>query len=214
MFLTREALIERIRRGDLSGLSLAGLVRLSFEPNYNQHKDRPLALMSGADINGRENQDELCRRYVESRGGRYVYSYDEPDTSAWKRKRVTNPDGSYRWEVVRPVFDGMIADLKKGYAPNGEQIDGIIAYDLDRLTRDHRHLEDAIDVATHYTRAFVDITGTLDLLTQSGQDNARILVTMKGRQSADTVSVSSSPSRRLFAAPGWVRSSSVASACS
>lgn len=186
MTYTRVEFIDRVRRGDFHGLKLAGLVRLSFEPKYLKDKGRPMVLLSGADVNGREDQEERCRRYVEERGGEYVYSYDEPNTSAWRRKRMIKPDGTIEWRVKRPVFEGALEDLKRGVAPNGQAIDGLIHYDLDRMTRDHRHLEDAIDVADHYTKAFLDITGTLDLLTQNGQDNARFLVTVKARQSADT----------------------------
>ena len=35
----------------------------------------------------------------------------------------------------------------------------MIVYDIDRLTRDPRHLEDAIETVEHYHRPIIDITG-------------------------------------------------------
>lgn len=185
MRFTKEELIIRFQRGNLNGLNLAGLVRLSFEVGQGK-RERPAVLRSGADINGREDQELRCRLAVEDRGGNYIYTYDEPDTSAWKRRRVRQEDGSYIYRVIRPIYEGALADLKRGVAPNGQPLDGLIVYDLDRLTRDNRHLEDAIDVVEHSGKLITDINLTLDLLTDIGRSNARFLVVAKGIQSTDT----------------------------
>ncbi|WP_405547796.1 recombinase family protein [Streptomyces phaeochromogenes] len=137
-------------------------------------------------MKSREEQEKDTRRFVESRGGRYVHTYEEPDTSAWKRKRVRQPDGTVAYRVIRPVFEGALEDLKRGAAPNGEHLDGLIVYDIDRLTRDNRHLEDAIEVVENFRRPIIDITGTLDLLTDNGRTVARLLVTVANKSSADT----------------------------
>ncbi|MFE5819038.1 recombinase family protein [Streptomyces sp. NPDC056479] len=142
--------------------------------------------MTGRDIKSTEEQERDGRQFVESRGGRYVFTYMEPDTSAWKRRRVRLPDGSIGYRVVRPVYEGALEDLKQAKAPNGERIDGLIVYDIDRLTRDPRHLEDAIETVEHYLRPIIDITGTLDLLTDNGRAMARVVVAMANKQSADT----------------------------
>ncbi|WP_105970390.1 recombinase family protein [Streptomyces geranii] len=188
-------IIQRAHRGDFTGLKFAGLVRLSFE--INPDRERPEVPLTGADINNREEQERLCREYVESRGGIYIGTYDEPHTSAWKKKRITQPDGSYAYRVIRPVFEGMLSDLKKsstnpkfftplnGYMPRTE-IQGAIVYDVDRLTRDNRHLEDAIETVEFFNCPIIDITGTLDLLSENGRDMARVMVTMAGKQSAAT----------------------------
>lgn len=181
-------LIERAHWGDLSGLNLAGLVRLSFELDTaeNASEPRQASYMTGRDIKGREEQEKDCRAYVESRGGSYVHTYEEPDTSAYKRKRVKLPDGSVAYRVVRPVFEGALEDLKRGKTPDGRRLDGLVVYDIDRLTRDNRHLEDAIEVVQHFHRPIMDITGTLDLLTDNGRTVARIVVATYNKQSADT----------------------------
>jgi site-specific DNA recombinase len=144
------------------------------------------APMSGRDIKGRDEQEKDARRYVESRGGTYVHTYEEPDTSAWKRKRVRQADGTIVYRVLRPVFEGALEDLKRGTTPEGQPVDGLIVYDIDRLTRDNRHLEDAIEVVENFHRPIIDITGTLDLLTDNGRTVARILVAAASKQSADT----------------------------
>ncbi|MEV4445455.1 MULTISPECIES: recombinase family protein [Streptomyces] len=142
--------------------------------------------MTGRDIRSRDEQEKDNRSFVESRGGRYVYTYEEPGTSAWKRKRVRLPNGEIGYRVIRPVFEGALEDLKRGTAPNGERLDGLIVYDIDRLTRDNRHLEDAIEVVENFGRPIIDITGTLDLLTDNGRTVARIVTATNNKQSADT----------------------------
>ncbi|MEU7873493.1 recombinase family protein [Dactylosporangium sp. NPDC049140] len=181
-------LVKRAHWGDFSGMNFAGLVRLSFElpTALAPSADGPTLPLTGRDIRGRDEQAKDCRGYVEHRRGSYVYTYEEPDTSAFKRKAVRLPDGRRVYRVVRPVFEGALEDLKRGVAPNGERLDGLVVYDIDRLTRDNRHLEDAIEVVEHFRRPIVDITGTLDLLTDNGRTVARIVVAANNKQSADT----------------------------
>ncbi|ETA00856.1 site-specific recombinase, DNA invertase Pin [Frankia sp. CcI6] len=90
------------------------------------------------------------------------------------------------YRVVRPVYEGALEDLKRGATKTGKPLDGLIVSDVDRLTRDPRHLEDAIDVVVQYGRPVIDISGTLDLLTDNGRSVARIVVALKNQQSADT----------------------------
>lgn len=189
-------LVSRARWGDLEGQNWAGLVRMSFEPEIPNADGRDASEttqaqpsfrpMTGLDIKGRDEQEKDARKFVEKQGGTYVYTYEEPDTSAWKRKRVRLPNGEIGYRVIRPVFEGALDDLKRGVAPNGERLDGLIVSDIDRLTRDNRHLEDAIEVVQNFHRPIIDITGTLDLLTDNGRTVARIVVATKNQQSADT----------------------------
>ncbi|MER5528723.1 recombinase family protein [Streptomyces sp. NPDC002677] len=185
-------MVQRAHWGNLEGQNWAGLARLSTEEAEGElssdgtlDESRP-RYMTGRDIKSTEEQERDGRQFVETRGGRYVYTYMEPDTSAWKRRRVLLPDGSIGYRVVRPVYEGALEDLKHGKAPNGERVDGLIVYDIDRLTRDPRHLEDAIETVEHYHRPIIDITGTLDLLTDNGRAMARVVVAMANKQSADT----------------------------
>ncbi|GAA3026830.1 hypothetical protein GCM10010448_06000 [Streptomyces glomeratus] len=77
--------------------------------------------------------------------------------------------------MIRPVFEGALEDLKRGTTPDGQRLDGLIVYDIDRLTRGNRHLEDAIEVVENFRRPIIDITSTLDLLTDNGRIVARLL---------------------------------------
>ncbi|GAA1288269.1 recombinase family protein [Saccharothrix xinjiangensis] len=179
--------VKQAHWGDLKGLNLAGLVRLSFELNHDDpHANVRRLPLSGKHIGGRDEQEKDCRTYVESRGGIYIHTCVEPDTSAWKRRRAQMPDGSYAYRVVRPIFEGALGDLKRGATPSGDRLDGLVVYDIDRLTRDNRHPEDAIEVVEHFHRPILDITGTLDLLTDNGRAVARIVVATNNKQSADT----------------------------
>jgi site-specific DNA recombinase len=192
MSYTKEELQKKFFSRDLSGLNLAVLVRLSFEPKHDKQtagirQQKPV--LSGMDINGRDDQEGRAKQSVERLGGRYVFTYDEPDTSAWKRRKVpVIKDGinTFEYRVVRPVYEGALEDLKRGMAPNGEPLDGLIVYDLDRLTRDQVNLTDAIDVVEHYGKLITDMNLTLDLFTDMGRSNASFLVTAKGMQSSDT----------------------------
>lgn len=191
----QQDVIERIQRGDWTGFKIAGLARLSFELLSDADYSGPI--LTGNDINNRAEQERLIRERVEARGGTYVGTYDEPDTSAWKKRRIKQDDGTYKRRVIRPVLYGALKDLKNGYSTSGHlnpvegvakdtEVHGLIVLDLDRLTRDPRTLEDIIEVSDDYSRPFVDLTGTLDLLTENGQDNARMLTTMAGKQSSAT----------------------------
>ncbi|TDU05626.1 DNA invertase Pin-like site-specific DNA recombinase [Streptomyces sp. 846.5] len=106
--------------------------------------------------------------------------YPENDTSAYKRRLVRMIDGRRVWRVFRPAFRQMLQDYEDGV------IDGIIVYDLDRLARQPRDLEDLIDLVDYFKRPVVGVTGSLDLLTENGKAMARVLVAMANKSSADT----------------------------
>ncbi|MFC6064117.1 recombinase family protein [Streptomyces ochraceiscleroticus] len=69
--------------------------------------------------------------------GLFAKVYRENDTSAFKKRKVIRPDGTIDWIVLRPEFRQLLADLAAGV------IDGVIFYDLDRLVRQPRDLEDS-----------------------------------------------------------------------
>jgi site-specific DNA recombinase len=187
-------LVMRAQRGDLTGMNIGIMERLSNESRQRRHlKDQEAAGVTqgerprtGLDINNRDEQLADQVEFVESRGGTVVFVYSEPHTSAFKRRRIRLEDDSLIYRVIRPVYQSMLKDLAKGKAPNGARLDGIVCPDLDRLTRDNRDLEDSIDVVTHHHRPILDLSGALDLLTSNGQTNARVIVAFKNAQSADT----------------------------
>ncbi|MFD0635944.1 recombinase family protein [Catenulispora yoronensis] len=180
--------------GDLAGLSFAILARLSNESRRRRHLKESgtddqaarQAPRTGLDINNRDEQIADCTANIESRGGKVVFVYDEPHTSAYKRRRVVAEDGTVEYRVIRPVYRKALSDLRKGVAPNGERLDGLICPDLDRLTRDNRDLEDSIDVVQRFGRPILDNSGALDLTTESGRTNARVVTAFNNAQSAAT----------------------------
>ncbi len=111
--------------------------------------------------------------------------YVENDTSAFKKRKikVTDPTGreydGYR--VVRPIWHEALHDLRSG------TVSALMVYDLDRLARDPRDLEDAIEAVEHYGADIVSATSAdTNLATESGRAMARFMVTMANKSSADT----------------------------
>ncbi|HCG55823.1 MULTISPECIES: recombinase family protein [Brevibacterium] len=132
----------------------------------------------------REDIDaEIVRRGGESLDEARFYL--ENDTSAYKRKRVTITDeyGEQRqaYRVIRPVWAQALRDLRAGV------ITALAVYDLDRLARDPRDLEDAIEVVQHHGSLIISATSAgTDLMSDSGRAMARVMVTMAQKSSADT----------------------------
>lgn len=106
----------------------------------------------------------------------------ENDTSAFKRKTITLPDGRRELRTVRPGFRQALAMLADGRA------DGLMAYDLDRAVRDPRDLEDLIDVVeARSPRVPVEsVTGSLRLANDADVTMARVMVAVANKASRDT----------------------------
>ncbi|OCC09525.1 recombinase family protein [Streptomyces sp. PTY087I2] len=173
--------VEQALRHDYTGMNFGVLVRLSFEAKKGT--DYKASPTRGAEINNRLEQVRIATDYIEERGGKVVHIYDEPHTSAWKKKPIPQPDGTVKWLVDRPVFDGAIRDLKKGLAPTGEPIHGLAVIADDRLARDPRHMEDAKEVVEYHDRPIIDVSGLLDLLTEGGREAAPYIVQASARYS-------------------------------
>jgi DNA invertase Pin-like site-specific DNA recombinase len=190
-------LIGMARTGNLAGMNFAILARLSDESKFRRHeRDKTKAgktakgaarPRTGLDINNRDEQVTLCTGRIEAMGGVVVFVYHEPHTSAWKRRRIVQDDGTVIYRVIRPVYKQALADLAKGkVTKTGDRLDGLMILDVDRLTRDNRDLEDAIDVVVYRHRPILDWRNSIDLLTESGRTNARGIVAYKNAQSTDT----------------------------
>ncbi|MFJ9315790.1 recombinase family protein [Pimelobacter simplex] len=145
--------------------------RISEDPNDEQRGVR------------RQNQD--TRAHVDSLGGNVAKAHIENDSSAYRKKRVTVTDASGNqydgFRVIRPVWHEALQRLRT------DQADGLVVYDLDRLARDPRDLEDAIEVVEHYGKAIVSATASeINLSTETGRMAARLMVVMANKSSADT----------------------------
>ncbi|MCL2733684.1 MAG: recombinase family protein [Actinomycetia bacterium] len=107
--------------------------------------------------------------------------YRENDTSAFKKRKVVRPDGSIDWVVIRPKFRQLLADLAAGV------IDGVVFYDLDRLVRQPRDLEDLIDIIEYVQRPAVGATGgRMNLINDNDRHMARMMCVMALKSSEDS----------------------------
>lgn len=147
---------------------------------YHRISDDRTGAAEGVGRQGTDTSEAVGRR-----GGYIANVYDENDTSAYKRRKIKlrDDDGheytAYR--VIRPVFQQMIRDLRDGV------IDGAMVYDLDRLARDPRDLEDCIEMVENFGRTVESTSsGQVDLTNSNGVAMARVLVAMNSKSSADT----------------------------
>lgn len=148
--------------------------------SYTRISDDPFDVQRGVKRQGEDNA-----KAISARKGELVKEYRENDTSAWKKKRLTrqDPDGhEYAiYRVIRPRWHEALRDLRNGV------IDALMVWDIDRLARDPRDLEDAIEVVQYYGKRVEGPTpGQIDLTTDSGITMARVLTAMNNKSSADT----------------------------
>lgn len=126
------------------------------------------------------------------RWGPFTKVCKENDTSAFKKRKVVRDDGTIDWVVVRPKFRELLADLAGGV------IDGVIFYDLDRLVRQPRDLEDLTDIIEYVKRPAVGATGgRMNLINDSDRHMARMMCVMALKSSEDASPQRSSSAVRL-----------------
>ena len=103
-----------------------------------------------------ERQREDCEAIARQRGWTVVHTYVDQSISASKK------------DVARPDYDAMVASYERG------ELDAIICWDLDRLTRQPSQLEEWIDRAEEHGLKLVTANGDADLATDGGRMYARI----------------------------------------
>lgn len=136
---------------------------------------------------GVKRQREDIEEGIAKQGGvfREELLFEENDTSAFKKRKVTIRDeyGEERdaYRVLRPVWAEAMRALRSG------KINALMVYDLDRLARDPRDLEDAIEAVERFGAKVVSATSSaINLDTSDGQAWARVMVAMGNKASADT----------------------------
>src|SRR6266545_3238333 len=112
-------------------------------------------VMDKTDLLGVTRQIQDCRQLATRRGDRIGRVYQDNDFSAIASKR-------------RPDYEAMMAAIRAG----GH--DGVITWDLDRLHRQPKELEDFIDLADRYGLELANVGGEVDLSTPQGRLTARI----------------------------------------
>lgn len=103
-----------------------------------------------------DRQREACLSIIAARGWTLAGEYVDNSISATDAKKS------------RPGYNRLAADLEAG------RFDALVCYDLDRLTRQPRQLEDWIDAADTGALALVTANGEADLTTDAGRLFARI----------------------------------------
>jgi site-specific DNA recombinase len=103
-----------------------------------------------------DRQREDCRRIVDQRGWQLAGEYVDNSISASDSRRA------------RPGYNALV----DSYTAGG--FDALVCWDLDRLTRQPRQLEDWIDAATDRGLLLVTANGEADLGTDGGRMFARI----------------------------------------
>lgn len=108
-----------------------------------------------------------CERLVVVKGWEVAERYVDDDVSAYSGR-------------PRPSYRQMLADLRGGY------LDAVVVWDVDRLHRQPRELEEFFDVCREagVTR-LASVSGDIDLSTHDGQFLARILGAVAKKESDD-----------------------------
>lgn len=101
-------------------------------------------------------QRDQCEEIVTKRGWTAVAEFRDESISATDARKA------------RPGYDALV----KAY--EAKQFDALVCYDLDRLTRQPRQLEDWIDAAEGGSLAVVTANGEADLTTDGGRLFARM----------------------------------------
>ena len=100
---------------------------------------------------------EDCERLVARQGWGVEERYVDDDVSAYSGK-------------PRPAYRRMLDDLRGGY------LDAVVVWDLDRLHRQPRELEEFFDLCKAAgVSKLASVSGDVDLSTHDGQFLARIL---------------------------------------
>lgn len=108
-----------------------------------------------------------CQALAAKRGWQIVDRYVDNDLSAYKA-------------VKRPEWERLLADIAAGH------VTAIVAYHLDRLTRQPRDLERFFDVCDRAgVRAMATVSGDIDLSTDDGRFHARIIGAVARKSSDD-----------------------------
>jgi DNA invertase Pin-like site-specific DNA recombinase len=114
-----------------------------------------------------ERQLEDCERLAERRGWEIAERFVDDDISAWSGRH-------------RPEYARCLDALRTG------ALDGLLVYDLDRLHRQPRELEEFIDLCQQLRLTHVaSASGDIDLTTADGQFQARILAAVAKKESDD-----------------------------
>jgi DNA invertase Pin-like site-specific DNA recombinase len=149
------------------------------------------------DVDGVARQVVAAIDHAAGKGQRIGMILVENDTSAFKRRKITLPNGERQLRTVRPQFRRTLRLLESG------RWSMFLSVHLDRTVRDPRDLEDLIDVVEQsHPRIVVDsVTGSLRLACDADITMARIMCAIANQASRDTAR-RVSDKRRVLAEEG------------
>jgi site-specific DNA recombinase len=150
--------------------------------------------MSKESALGIDRQVQLCRALADQKGWIVEAEFIDNDVSASTGKR-------------RPAYEAMLTAIRQ------RQINAVLVYDLDRLTRRPIEIEDFITLADEYQLSLGSVGGDVDLSTDNGRMFARIkgavaraeVERKSARQKAANKQAREAghpPTRRAFGYPG------------
>lgn len=122
---------------------------------------------------GRQIAD--CRKLADAKGWTVAEIYEDNDVSASSGK-------------PRPQYQRLLAAIDSG------EVNALVVWDIDRLTRTPRELEDVVDLADRRGVALASVGGEVDLSTPQGRLTARL----KGSVARHEVEQSSRRLKRKF----------------
>ncbi|MGX2994866.1 recombinase family protein [Streptomyces sp. JNUCC 64] len=124
--------------------------------DWRKHNKKKAATSAWSAGKGVANQHRRNDRNAARHGAVIVHRYTDNDLSASKR------------DVVRPDFQAMLRDLRRGHTPEGYPVHGIICVDQDRVQRTDRDWEDFVEAITlDPSRRFYTPSGPMDLTEES-----------------------------------------------
>jgi site-specific DNA recombinase len=138
---------------------------------------------------GLGRQEEASRALCLARGWQVVHVLD--DTISATKHRLADRNG---WQqVVRMIKAG--------------EIEVVVAWHLDRVTRDMRDLEDLIELSLEYGVGLATATGDIDLTTDAGRMVARILAAVAAAEGERKAArqILANEQRAREGKPMWVR---------
>jgi DNA invertase Pin-like site-specific DNA recombinase len=143
-----------------------------------------------------EDQVERMTERAQELGWTVWKVIQNPRLSAYKKRKITLPDGTRDYRVFRPDLREALGHLAAGRA------NAMVCLDLDRAFRDPADLRDLINVVEHSPHSIIveSVTGSLHM--EKGYDNfdAEIRVLVANKASRDTARrVASARKKRVLA---------------
>lgn len=116
----------------------------------------------------------------------------------WEPLEYVDNDVSASNGRVRPAYQQMLADVERG------AVGGVVVWDLDRLHRQPRELEDFIILADRHDLQLATVSGDVDLSTDNGRLYARIKgAVAKSEMDQKSRRQKSSHAQRRASGKGW-----------